>query len=57
MGQLSAVHWIIVAVVALLIFGGGGKLSAIASDAAKGIKSFRQGLKDEWPTTVTGISG
>lgn len=37
----------LVALVALLLFGGRGKISAIMGDMAKGIKSFRTGLKDE----------
>lgn len=47
MGSFSPVHWIILAVVALLLFGGRGKLSSIMGDAAKGIKAFREGLKGE----------
>ena len=49
MGSLGPIHWIIVAVVALLVFGGRIKLSAVMGDAAKGIKAFREGLKDEHP--------
>ena len=37
---------LIVAVVALLLFGGRGRISSIMGDLAKGITSFRQGLKD-----------
>ncbi len=37
----------LVALVALLLFGGRGKISAIMGDMAKGIKSFRTGLKDD----------
>jgi len=40
---------VIVAVVALVLFGGRGKISSIMGDVAKGIKSFRKGLKDEDP--------
>lgn len=47
MGGLSPWHLIILAVVALLLFGGRGKLSSVMGDAAKGIKAFRDGLKDE----------
>ena len=47
MGSISIWHWAIVAVVVLLVFGGRGKLSNIMGDAAKGIKAFREGLKDE----------
>lgn len=46
MGSLSIWHWAIVVVVALLLFGGRGKLSGLMGDAAKGIKAFREGLKD-----------
>jgi sec-independent protein translocase protein TatA len=53
MGSFGPIHWIIVAVVALLLFGGRGKLSGIMSDAAKGIKAFREGLKDENETPPT----
>lgn len=38
---------LIVAVVALLLFGGRGRISSIMGDLAKGITSFRQGLKEE----------
>ena len=38
---------LLVAVVALLLFGGRGKISSIMGDMAKGIKSFKQGMTDE----------
>ena len=47
MGSFSIWHWLIVIVLALLLFGGRGKLSGLMGDAAKGIKAFREGLKDE----------
>lgn len=46
-GGLSPWHLLLIAVVVLLIFGGGGKLSGLMGDAAKGIKAFRDGMKDE----------
>ena len=46
MGAMGPMHWLLVAVVALLLFGGRGKLSGLMGDAAKGIKAFREGLKD-----------
>jgi sec-independent protein translocase protein TatA len=52
MGSLSPIHWIIIAAVVLLLFGGRGKLSGLMGDAAKGIRAFRDGLKgDEHATT------
>jgi sec-independent protein translocase protein TatA len=51
MGAISIWHWLIVAVLVLLLFGGRGKLSSLMGDAAKGIRAFKEGLKgDETPT-------
>jgi len=36
----------IIAVLALLVFGGRGKISNIMGDLGKGITSFRKGLKE-----------
>ncbi len=55
MGGLSPIHWLIVLGVGAVVFGGRGKLSSIMGDAAKGIRAFKDGLKDETatPTTTT----
>ncbi len=37
---------LVIAVIAILIFGGRGKISSIMGDMGKGISSFRKGLKD-----------
>ena len=37
----------ILAVVVLLLFGGKGKITGIMGDTAKGIKAFKDGLKDD----------
>lgn len=47
MGTFSIWHWLIVAVVVLLLFGGRGKLSGLMGDMAKGINAFKKGLKEE----------
>ena len=47
MGSLSIWHWILVLGVALLLFGGRGKISELMGDFAKGIKSFKKGLTEE----------
>ena len=54
MGGLSIWHLLIFAGIALLLFGGRGKVSDIMGDFAKGIRSFREGLKDppEDPKTI-----
>ena len=51
MGTFGPIHWIILGAIALLLFGGRGKLSSIMGDAAKGVRAFRDGLKgdDEKP--------
>ena len=46
MGSFSIWHWIVVAVIVLLLFGGRGKLSGLMGDAAKGINAFKKGLKE-----------
>jgi sec-independent protein translocase protein TatA len=47
MGSLSIWHWLIFLVVALLLFGGSGKISSIMGDVAKGIKSFKKGMTED----------
>ena len=47
MGSFSIWHWLLVIGIGALLFGGGGKLSALMGDAAKGIRAFRDGLKGE----------
>mgnify|MGYP006149959935 FL=1 len=46
MGTFSIWHWVIVLVVVLVLFGGGGKLSRLMGDAARGITAFKKGLKE-----------
>lgn len=38
---------VLVLVVALLLFGGRGRLAAIMGDVGKGVRSFRSGLKQD----------
>ena len=52
MGSFGPIHWLIVAVVVLLLFGGRGKLSGLMGDAAKGIRAFRDGLKGDEPAST-----
>ena len=47
MGSFSLMHWLVVIVVALVVFGGKGRLTNVMGDLASGIKSFRKGLTDE----------
>lgn len=47
MGAFTPIHWLLVAVVVLLLFGGRGKLSGLMGDAAKGVRAFREGLKGD----------
>ncbi|MES2297549.1 MAG: Sec-independent protein translocase subunit TatA [Pseudomonadota bacterium] len=45
MGSMSIWHWLIVLVVVLVFFG--NRLPNIGSDLAKGIKGFKDGIKDD----------
>jgi sec-independent protein translocase protein TatA len=46
MGSLSIGHWVLVAAVAILLFGR-GKISGLMGDVAQGIKAFKNGLADD----------
>ena len=46
MGSFSLVHWIVLAVVAILLLGG-GRFSNMMGDVAKGIKQFKKGMADD----------
>lgn len=46
MGTFSMAHWIVVALVILVLFGP-GKISQTLGDFGKGIGAFRRGLSDE----------
>jgi sec-independent protein translocase protein TatA len=63
MGSLSIWHWLIVAIIVLLLFGK-GRMSDFMGDLAKGIKSFKKGMaEDDLPavqpqvTTMPGMPG
>ncbi len=47
MGSLSIWHWLVVGGIALLLFGGKGKISDLMGDVAKGIKSFKKGMAED----------
>ncbi|PZQ14994.1 MAG: twin-arginine translocase TatA/TatE family subunit [Ancylobacter novellus] len=43
---MSLTHWLVVAVLVLLLFGR-GKISELMGDMAKGIKSFKKGMAED----------
>ena len=47
MGSMSLIHWLILAAIVLILFGGRGKISDLMGDVAKGIKSFKKGMSDD----------
>ena len=47
MGSLSIWHWLIIAVVVLVAFGGAGKIPRMMGDMAKGIKAFKSGMRED----------
>jgi sec-independent protein translocase protein TatA len=46
MGSFSAIHWVLVLAVVLLLFGA-GKVPTLMGDFAKGLKAFKSGMKDD----------
>lgn len=52
MGFGSPIHWIVLVLVVVLLFGG-GRISSLMGDVAKGIKSFKKGLADDETDTAS----
>ncbi len=48
MGSFSPIHWLLLLVIVVLLFGA-GKIPRLADDIAKGIKAFRHGMRDDEP--------
>ena len=46
MGSMSLVHWALVALVVILLFGG-SRFSNMMGDVANGLKNFKKGMADE----------
>ena len=46
MGSFGPLHWIVVLIVILVLFGR-GKISETMGDFDKGMREFRKGMKDE----------
>ena len=46
MGSFSLPHILILAIVAVLLLGG-GRFSSMMGDVAKGVKNFKKGMADE----------
>jgi sec-independent protein translocase protein TatA len=46
MGSMSILHWLIVLVVVMLLFGA-GKLPQVFADLGKGFRAFRKGFEEE----------
>lgn len=46
MGSFSIFHWIVLALIFVLLFGR-GRISDVMGDVAKGIKSFKKGLAED----------
>jgi len=49
--EFAPMHWVVVAVVALLIFGP-KKLPELGKGIGEGIRHFKEGLKQETETTT-----
>ena len=52
MGSFSIWHWIVVAIIVLLVFGGRGKISQLMGDFAQGIKAFKKGMSEDEKTAA-----
>ena len=50
-------QWIVVLAIALVLFGGRGKISSLMGDFGKGLKSFKKGIKEDEPQSVEDEDG
>jgi sec-independent protein translocase protein TatA len=50
MGSFSLSHWLVVLVIALILFGA-GRLPKAMGDLARGIRNFRSGMRKDGSTT------
>ena len=46
MGSFSPIHLLVLAIVAILLLGG-GRFSSLMGDVAKGVKNFKKGMVEE----------
>jgi sec-independent protein translocase protein TatA len=46
MGGFSPIHLLVLAVVAILLLGG-GRFSSLMGDVAKGVKNFKKGMAEQ----------
>ena len=56
MGSFSIWHWMVVLLVVLLLFGG-GKVSGLMGDFAKGIKSFKKNMAEDDDESMESAAG
>lgn len=52
MGEFSPWHWLLVALIALLLFGP-KKLPELGKSLAEGIRGFKEGMKEQPPTQAS----
>lgn len=53
MGSLSPIHWLLVAVVVLLLFGP-NRLASVGKELGEGIRNFKKGVADDEPSKTDG---
>ena len=55
MGSFSPIHLLVLAVVAILLLGG-GRFSNLMGDVAKGVKNFKKGMSEEDADSTKSVS-
>lgn len=56
MGSFSLWHWLVVLVIVLVLFGR-GRVSDVMGEFGKGLKSFKDGMKDDARENARRIEG
>ena len=52
MGEFSPIHWLIVIAVIVILFGG-RRIPEVMRGMGEGIRSFKEGMRGDAPTTPT----
>jgi sec-independent protein translocase protein TatA len=50
MGELSPIHWLIVLVIIVILFGG-RRIPEVMRGMGEGIRSFKEGMRGDAPST------
>jgi sec-independent protein translocase protein TatA len=54
MGSMSILHWLVVLIVVVILFGRNGRIARTMGDIGQGIREFKAGLNGQQPPVTGG---